>query len=224
MKQAAASSTTPRPANRRSATTPRRCHRGSHASFVGFRMARRDRSCRVRQCCRCLGCVGRDSSCCALVAYLSKGKITGGDGWAPARQDTMRAGRAEMQETVIFGRAVAPCFAYRHGTVGRRALAVSGRCCLLVPTKAFRLALRFDVIRENGDRRAFSLYGTSATRITNEECCVNRYSNAAPRSFPAQAETQPWCSLERSLVGLALVGRKRPSREGGKMNRSKFGV
>src|ERR1700730_17676877 len=33
----------------------------------------------------------------------------------------MRPGRAEMQETVVFGRAVAPCFAHRHGTVSRRA-------------------------------------------------------------------------------------------------------
>src|ERR1700736_2464894 len=122
MKRAAASSTTPPPANRRNATTSRRCHRGSHAGFAWFPMAaRRDRSCRVQRCCRCPGWVGRHSSWCLLVAYLSQDKITGVDRWAPARQDTMRPGRAEMQETVVFGRAVAPCFAHRHGTVRRRA-------------------------------------------------------------------------------------------------------
>ena len=85
-------------------TTSRRCPCGSRAGLAGFpSAARRDRSCRGRRRCRCLGCVGRYSSCCPLVACLSRGKITGGGRRAPARQDTMRAGRDEMQETVIVG-------------------------------------------------------------------------------------------------------------------------
>ena len=104
-------------------------------------------------------CVGRDSSCRALRVYLPKGKITGGDGWAPAWQDTMRAGRAEMQETVIFrsGRG-AMLRITAHDRRAHRA-SLSAWALLLARTRAFRLALRFDVIRENGDRRAFSLYG-----------------------------------------------------------------
>jgi len=83
---------------------------------------------------------GRYSSCCPLVGHLPHGEIMGGGRWAPARQDTMRAGRDEMQEFVVFGfHPVATCFAHGHRrrTAPRLPLCL-GAVCSPVTTKCFR--------------------------------------------------------------------------------------
>ena len=103
MRRAAASSTTRPPASRRTPTRLRLRHCGSPAWVRFQRAARRGRPRHPWRRCRCLDCVGRYSSCRPRVACLSGARLREGSDLAPARQDTMRAGRDEMRNTVLFG-------------------------------------------------------------------------------------------------------------------------